>query len=80
MIRQWNAPKQTGLFEAYPGVLSRIRPETEEDSEKFYDNFVKDSRYVYLLKGLGNTLVDYSACIVSRGCIWISDRNRPYQS
>lgn len=22
MIRQWNAPKQTGLFEAYPGVLS----------------------------------------------------------
>ncbi len=26
-------------------------------SEKFYDNFVKDSRYVYLLKGLGNTLL-----------------------
>ena len=26
-------------------------------SEKFYDNFVKDSRYVYLLKGLGNTLI-----------------------
>ena len=25
--------------------------------EKFYDNFIKDSRYVYLLKGLGNTLL-----------------------
>ena len=24
MIRQWNAPKQTGLFEAYPGVLSGL--------------------------------------------------------
>jgi len=24
MIRQWDAPKQTGLFEAYPGVLSGL--------------------------------------------------------
>ncbi|MGN0348717.1 MAG: ABC transporter substrate-binding protein/permease [Roseburia sp.] len=26
-------------------------------SEKLYDNFVKDNRYQYLLKGLGNTLI-----------------------
>lgn len=26
-------------------------------SESFYDNFIKDNRYVYLLEGLGNTLV-----------------------
>lgn len=26
-------------------------------SEKFYDNFIKDSRYMYMLKGLGNTLI-----------------------
>ncbi len=25
--------------------------------EKFYDNFIKDNRYVYMLKGLGNTLL-----------------------
>ncbi len=26
-------------------------------SEKLYDNFVKDNRYLYIVKGLGNTLV-----------------------
>lgn len=26
-------------------------------TEKFYDNFIKDARYMYLLKGLGNTLL-----------------------
>lgn len=26
-------------------------------AEKFYDNFIKKNRYMYLLKGLGNTLV-----------------------
>ena len=26
-------------------------------TEKFYQNFIKDSRYLYLLKGLGNTLI-----------------------
>lgn len=26
-------------------------------TEKFYDNFIKENRYMYLLKGLGNTLV-----------------------
>lgn len=26
-------------------------------AEKFHDNFIKDSRYMYLLKGLGNTLI-----------------------
>ena len=26
-------------------------------AEKFYDNFIKDSRYTYLLKGLLNTLI-----------------------
>lgn len=26
-------------------------------AEKFYDNFIKDARYMYMLKGLGNTLV-----------------------
>lgn len=25
--------------------------------EKFYDNFIKDSRYMYIVKGLGNTLL-----------------------
>lgn len=26
-------------------------------TEKFYDNFIKESRYMYMLKGLGNTLI-----------------------
>lgn len=26
-------------------------------TEKFYDNFIKEDRYMYLLKGLGNTLI-----------------------
>lgn len=26
-------------------------------AEKFYDNFIKDARYMYLVKGLGNTLL-----------------------
>lgn len=26
-------------------------------TEKFYDNFIKEGRYMYLLKGLGNTLI-----------------------
>lgn len=26
-------------------------------AEKFHDNFIKESRYLYLLKGLGNTLI-----------------------
>lgn len=26
-------------------------------TEKFYDNFIRESRYMYLLKGLGNTLI-----------------------
>lgn len=26
-------------------------------AEKFYDNFIKENRYTYLLKGLGNTLI-----------------------
>ncbi len=26
-------------------------------AQKFYDNFIKDSRYQYLVKGLGNTLI-----------------------
>lgn len=26
-------------------------------TEKFYDNFIKDARYMYLVKGFGNTLV-----------------------
>ena len=25
--------------------------------EKLYDNFVKDNRYMYIVKGLGNTIV-----------------------
>lgn len=31
--------------------------ETSGFAEKFYDNFVKENRYLYLLKGLGNTLI-----------------------
>ena len=46
-------------------------------AEKFYDNFIKDSRYTYLLKGLLNTL-----CGNDRYCVWIFDRdckNQPRQ-
>lgn len=31
--------------------------DTASLSEKFYDNFIKDNRYMYILKGLGNTLI-----------------------
>lgn len=31
--------------------------ETAGFAEKFYDNFIKEQRYMYLLKGLGNTLL-----------------------
>lgn len=31
--------------------------DTASLSEKFHDNFIKESRYMYILKGLGNTLI-----------------------
>ena len=31
--------------------------QTSSISEKFYQNFIKEQRYLYMLKGLGNTLV-----------------------
>lgn len=31
--------------------------ETASLREKFYDNFIKENRFLYLLKGLGNTLI-----------------------
>ncbi len=36
---------------------SKAEQTSRSFSESFYDNFIKDNRYEYLLKGLGNTLL-----------------------
>ena len=39
--------------------------------EKFYQNFIQDNRYAYMLKGLGNTSDHYNFCGDDRYCLRI---------
>lgn len=52
----YNLTRHAGLLDGSPAGQREGCEGVEEFKLKFYTNFIKDDRYMYLVKGLGNTL------------------------